>query len=116
MNRQKLYARINYRVDVMLKGGLIDEVLRLKNSGLDDSYNAMKGIGYKEVLLYLENRCDYETMVKMIKQNSRNYAKRQLTWFRRYAEINWFDVDDYSKKEILSRKIKEIIAGQLKQG
>jgi tRNA dimethylallyltransferase len=113
MNRQKLYARINYRVELMLKNGLVEEVQKLKNIGLNDNYNAMKGIGYKEVLTYLDNRCDYETMAKMIKQNSRHYAKRQLTWFKRYNDITWFDVDDYSEKEILAGKIKEKIVSRL---
>lgn len=109
MNRHRLYARINHRVDLMIEQGLVDEVRSLKSSGLDDTSGAMKGIGYKEVLAYLNNQWDHETMVRMIKQNTRHYAKRQLTWFRRYPDITWFDVDDYSEKKKLVDEIKEII-------
>jgi tRNA dimethylallyltransferase len=96
MNRRKLYARINKRVDLMIENGLIEEVIKLKNMGLDDSFNSMKGIGYKEVLAYLDNMYNHETMIKLIKQNSRHYAKRQLTWFKQYDTMNWFILDDYS--------------------
>ncbi len=96
MNRRKLYARINKRVDLMIENGLIDEVIKLKKMGLDDSFNSMKGIGYKEVLAYLDNMYNHETMIKVIKQNSRHYAKRQLTWFKQYDTMNWFILDDYS--------------------
>ncbi len=92
-NRKKLYARINKRVDLMLEQGLIDEVKNLKNMGLTDLHQSMKGIGYKEVLAYLDDRYDYDTMVSIIKQSSRRYAKRQLTWLRRYENLEWFDVD-----------------------
>ncbi|MCK5763982.1 MAG: tRNA (adenosine(37)-N6)-dimethylallyltransferase MiaA [Clostridiales bacterium] len=102
MNRRKLYARINKRVDLMIENGLIEEVIKLKKMGLDDTFNSMKGIGYKEVLAYLDNMYNHETMIKLIKQNSRHYAKRQLTWFKQYDTMNWFILDDYSN-------IKDII-------
>jgi tRNA dimethylallyltransferase len=92
-NRKKLYARINKRVDQMFEAGLIEEVKNLKNLGLTDSHQSMKGIGYKEVLAYLDNRYDFDTMVSIIKQSSRRYAKRQLTWLRRYENLQWFDID-----------------------
>ncbi|MBN2899309.1 MAG: tRNA (adenosine(37)-N6)-dimethylallyltransferase MiaA [Clostridia bacterium] len=91
--RMKLYAAINKRVDIMLENGLIDEIKNLKTLGLNDKYVSMQGIGYKEVLPYLDGKYSYEQMVSTIKQNSRRYAKRQLTWFRRYDSIKWFDYD-----------------------
>lgn len=112
MNRHRLYARINLRVEQMLANGLMDEVGALRDSGLNETMNAMKGIGYKEVLAHLDGKWDHETMVRMIKQNSRHYAKRQLTWFKRYPDITWFDVDAYSAVEKLVGEIEEIIAGR----
>ncbi len=109
MNRRKLYARINKRVDLMIENGLIEEVIKLKNMGLDDSFNSMKGIGYKEVLAYLDNMYNHETMIKLIKQNSRHYAKRQLTWFKQYDTMNWFILDDYSNTEDIIEDIESYI-------
>ncbi|MEA3422750.1 MAG: tRNA (adenosine(37)-N6)-dimethylallyltransferase MiaA [Bacillota bacterium] len=109
MNRRKLYARINKRVDLMIENGLIEEVIKLKNMGLDDSFNSMKGIGYKEVLAYLDNMYNHETMIKLIKQNSRHYAKRQLTWFKQYDTMTWFILDDYSDIEDIIIDIERYI-------
>ena len=83
MNRERLYDRINRRVDIMFENGLLEECIKLKENGYNSSMQAMQGIGYKEVLLYLENSITLEEAIEMIKQGSRNYAKRQLTWFRR---------------------------------
>jgi len=98
-NRLKLYARINSRVDMMIDAGLIDEVESLKNMGLDDSFQSMQGIGYKEVLAYLNGIYDRETMISLLKQNSRHYAKRQMTWFRRYGEMKWIDLETVDSRE-----------------
>ncbi|HAS73049.1 MAG TPA: tRNA (adenosine(37)-N6)-dimethylallyltransferase MiaA [Clostridiales bacterium UBA8960] len=91
--REVLYERINRRVEMMVDAGLIDEVKKLKNSGLDDSFQSMQGIGYKEVLNYIDGISTYEQMKDAVKQASRNYAKRQMTWFKRYAEIRWIDLE-----------------------
>lgn len=99
--RMKLYGRINKRVDLMLEQGLIDEVKNLKNLGLDDTFQSMQGIGYKEVLGYLEGRYDLDLMVSLLKQSTRRYAKRQMTWFRRYAQMNWIDLDELTQTEAL---------------
>jgi len=104
-NRKKLYARINKRVNLMLEEGLIEEVKSLKNMGLTDCHQSMKGIGYKEVLAYLENKYDYDTMVSIIKQSSRRYAKRQLTWLRRYDHLKWFDFDKLGGLDVLLDQI-----------
>ena len=94
-DREKLYSRINKRVDLMLDAGLVEEVSLLKKQGLDDSYQAMQGIGYKEVLGYLNHLYDFDTMVSLLKQSSRRYAKRQLTWFKRYECLIPIDVEAF---------------------
>ncbi len=104
-NRKKLYARINKRVDQMFEEGLLEEVEKLKNMGLTDCHQSMKGIGYKEVLAYLDDKYDYDTMVSIIKQSSRRYAKRQLTWLRRYDHLKWFDIDKLGGLEALLDQI-----------
>ena len=109
MNRMKLYARINHRVDLMIQEGLVDEVKYLKSIGLNGNFNSMMGIGYKEVLPYLDDQYDLEIMTKLIKQNSRHYAKRQMTWFKRYQEMKWFDIDKYSDRIILINEIQKYI-------
>lgn len=90
MDREKLYERINLRVDIMLKEGLVEEVKKLK-----EKYKvlptAMQGLGYKEVVEYLENKTSKEEMIEKIKQETRRYAKRQLTWFRKYDNLIWLD-------------------------
>ncbi len=89
-DRNILYDRINKRVDIMIKEGLIEEVKQLK-----EKYNhfptAMQGLGYKEVVEYLEGKIDKEEMIEKIKKETRHYAKRQLTWFRRYEQITWLE-------------------------
>ncbi len=84
-DREILYDRINRRVDMMLDSGLVEEVKDILASGLDRNVQSMQAIGYKEVLLYLDGKVDFDEMAELIKRNSRRYAKRQLTWFRRYT-------------------------------
>jgi len=108
-NRLKLYARINQRVDIMLSAGLIEEVENLKKSGLDDSFQSMQGIGYKEVLAYLNGLYDLDAMISLLKQNSRRYAKRQMTWFKRYEEIQWVDLEMFSSNEAVVKTILSTI-------
>lgn len=90
MDREKLYERINKRVDIMIDKGLIEEVKSLK-SKYNKFPTAMQGLGYKEVVKYLEKEYDRETMVDIIKQETRRYAKRQLTWFRKNKQTVWLD-------------------------
>ncbi|MDU1023038.1 MAG: tRNA (adenosine(37)-N6)-dimethylallyltransferase MiaA [Peptoniphilus harei] len=91
MDRAKLYEKINQRVDKMVDLGLVDEVKNLLDDGLDKNSQSLKAIGYKEVISYLDGDIDFDEMVDLIKKNSRHYAKRQLTWFRRDDRIKWFD-------------------------
>ncbi len=108
-NRSLLYQRINKRVETMLEQGLLDEVNALKNIGLDDSFQSMQGIGYKEVLGYLNGHVAYSDMVEELKQNTRHYAKRQMTWFKRYEDMNWIDLDDICKQEEQLKTILSMI-------
>jgi tRNA dimethylallyltransferase len=93
-DREKLYDRINIRVDRMIEQGLIHEVETLKHKGYLPRLNALQTVGYKEVFDYLDGNNDLSTTVDLIKRNTRRYAKRQLTWFRRDTRIRWFHVSD----------------------
>ncbi|NLZ61218.1 MAG: tRNA (adenosine(37)-N6)-dimethylallyltransferase MiaA [Acholeplasmataceae bacterium] len=89
--RERLYEAINNRVDKMIEAGLLEEVKRLSASGLGTQ--AAQAIGYKELIAHLEGRCTLESAVENIKQNTRRYAKRQLTWFKNQMSLQWFDVN-----------------------
>lgn len=91
MDRDKLYKRINERVDNMLKLGLIDEVKSLLEKGYSDNLSSMQALGYKEAIAYLKNNSSYDEMVELIKKKTRNFARRQLTWFRRFENVKWVD-------------------------
>ena len=93
MEREKLYERINKRVDIMLEQGLVQEVRNLLKK-YSKFPTAMQGLGYKEVVEYLEEKISYNEMVEKIKQESRHYAKRQLTWFRKNKNIVWLKAED----------------------
>lgn len=97
--RSKLYDRINLRVDKMLEEGLVQEVRNIKEK-YKEFPTAMQGLGYKEVVQYLENRCTYNEMVEKIKQESRRYAKRQITWFKAIKDIVWLDAEAGTQKNI----------------
>lgn len=105
--RSNLYEIINSRVDHMIKNGLVDEVRRLLNDGLDKSCQSMKAIGYRQIISYLEGEYDLNTAIELIKRDSRRYAKRQLTWFRRYEDAVWINVDSMNTEQISDFIIKE---------
>ena len=111
-DRELLYQRINKRVDVMLSKGLVDEVKILYEKGLRIGMTSAEGIGYKQLLPYLEGEISLDEATEKIKQDSRHYAKRQLTWFRREKETTWvdraeFDSDQEKMLEFMINKIKE---------
>ena len=108
MDREKLYERINKRVDIMMEKGLLDECIRLKEMGYTSDIQSMQGIGYKEILYHLEGKISLEEAINMIKQGSRNYAKRQLTWFRRDTRCVFLDKDKMGDDEILDKVINDI--------
>lgn len=91
MDREKLYQRIETRVDAMLADGLVDEVRRLLDSGVPADAQAMKAIGYKEIVPYIQGKCTLEEAVYELKLGTRHYAKRQLTWMRREEDVLWVD-------------------------
>lgn len=107
MDREKLYERINKRVDIMMEKGLLEEVKALKEKGYTKDMQSMKGIGYKELLSYLEGEISLERAVEMIKQFSRNYAKRQLTWFRKDKRVTWINKDEFKNDEEIIEFIKK---------
>lgn len=93
--RARLYEKIEARVDLMLSEGLVDEVLRLKSMGCNSQMVSMQGLGYKEILNYLEGSCTLEEAVYQIKRDTRHFAKRQLTWFGRERDVLWINKKDY---------------------
>ncbi|MFQ5650863.1 MAG: tRNA (adenosine(37)-N6)-dimethylallyltransferase MiaA [bacterium] len=93
MARSKLYQRIDRRVEQMLADGLLEEVRRLQDMGYGPGVTALRTVGYREALMYLREQLSYDEMVALIKQKSRNYAKRQLTWFRKESRIAWVHVE-----------------------
>ena len=97
--REQLYSRINQRVDLMMDKGLLQEVVNLKKLGLTSDMQSMKGIGYKELLFYLQGELSLEEAVELIKKGSRNYAKRQLTWFRKNKATTWIDKNYFKSDE-----------------
>ncbi len=92
--RKKLYERINLRVDKMFEEGLMDEVIKLQQLGYSPELNALQTVGYRDVFEHLSRKISFDRMMVLIKQNTRRYAKRQLTWFRADTRIKWFDVED----------------------
>lgn len=110
-DRSKLYDRIDKRIDQMLQTGLVDEVKKLMDLGYDKGNTAMQGIGYKEILSYLKGEYTLEEILYILKRDTRHYAKRQMTWFRRIKEIRWLDVDENTNlKELAEKIIQECIA------
>jgi tRNA dimethylallyltransferase len=94
-DREELYGRINDRVDLLMETGLVEEVQGLLQMGLTEDNISMKGIGYKEIIGYCQGRYALEEAVDLVKKNTRHYAKRQLTWFRRYKDMKWFNISAY---------------------
>lgn len=108
MERSHLYERINQRVDIMIDRGLVQEVERLLNEGVSPSCQAMKGIGYKEIIAYLQGEVSLDYAIDHIKKATRHFAKRQLTWFRKMPYIQWYDVDNYEPDELMGEIYKEM--------
>lgn len=109
-DRKLLYERIDRRVDEMFEEGLEQEVKRLIDSGLTRENISMQGIGYKEMFDYFDGMCDIDTAKELIKQDTRHFAKRQLTWFRREKDVTWINYENYnhSKDDMLEAMIEII--------
>jgi tRNA dimethylallyltransferase len=99
MDRKKLYERIDKRVDLMFDMGLVDEVKALMAKGYDKSLVSMQGIGYKEVIDYLSGKTSLEECIDIIKRDTRHFAKRQLTWFKREKVVTYIDKDEFDEED-----------------
>lgn len=110
--RSRLYERIDMRVDIMLQNGLLTEVQKLKDMGYHKNLVSMQGLGYKEILTYLDGDCSLDDAIYMIKRDSRHFAKRQLTWFRREKDVIWIEKPSFDYQE---DNIMQFILAHLKQ-
>lgn len=109
MDREKLYRRIDARVDLMMERGLVQEVALLREKGLTKDDVSMQGIGYRQILRALDGEYSMEEAVRLIKRDSRHFAKRQLTWFRRERGVTWVDVDRFDSTEALADHLERTI-------
>jgi len=109
LEREQLYQRINLRVEQMLDSGLIKEVTLLRDKGYNLNHNSMQALGYKQVSSYLEGFLSEEEMIEEIKRETRRYAKRQLTWFRKDPRIHWINPGEYSNDDLLLENISSYI-------
>lgn len=109
MDREKLYDRINLRVDSMFRRGLLEEVEGLVRIGYDKNTVAMQGIGYKEVLSYIRGEISLEDAVYIIKRDTRRYAKRQITWFKRLENVHWISMDKHLDVKEIIKIMKDCI-------
>ena len=112
-DRAELYDRINMRVDILMEAGLADEVRNLMNMGLTTEHISMKGIGYKEIMDHFLGKCTLEEAVEIVKKNTRHYAKKQLTWFRRYDKMNWYNISEYDSDNDAVEDIVKWLATKL---
>jgi len=104
-DRKLLYENINHRVDWMIENGLVEEVKNILKEGFDKNLNSLNTVGYKEIIQYLEGEVSLEKAIESIKRNTRHYAKRQLTWFRKDKRIQWFEVNDFNEIDLIAEKI-----------
>lgn len=102
--RQELYSRIDYRVDLMIENGLVNEVTELINSGITDLDQCMQGIGYKEIYSYIKGEISLDEAINLIKINTRHYAKRQITFFKRLPNLNYLSPEE---PKMLTKRITE---------
>lgn len=107
-DRKELYERIDKRIDIMLKQGLLEEVKWLASAGYTKDMVSMKGLGYKELLAYLDGECSLEEAIYRLRRDTKHFAKRQLTWFRREREVTWIEMEQYSDTETLVNALIQI--------
>ncbi len=113
MDRERLYGRIDMRVNKMISEGLVEEVEGLLKMGYSKELTSMQALGYKEIVQYLEGSITLDEAIRIIQRDSRHYAKRQLTWFRRDPRITWLNADNYYRRDILAENIIRCIAGKI---
>ncbi len=112
--REILYSRINARVEEMFEQGLIEEVKNLVKKGYSADLNALNTIGYKEVIRFLQGELDLATCKELVKRNTRRYAKRQMTWFRKEKDIIWIELSPEDRSTTIAKRIIENFIGSLK--
>jgi tRNA dimethylallyltransferase len=112
MDRALLYKRIEQRIDQMIDLGLVKEVSRLIDQGYSRELISMQGLGYKEIISYLEGNCSLSEAITLLKRDTRHYAKRQLSWFRHMKDIHWVDVTEFTNFTTHLQAINDIIAGK----
>lgn len=113
MDREVLYQRINKRVDIMVENGLLEEVKSLLDKGYDRNLVSLQGIGYKEIIDYLEGKTTKEDAIDTLKTNTRRFAKRQFTWFNADSNIKWFDLTNLNEIDKVVNSIYEYTLGGL---
>lgn len=106
-DRAELYRRIESRVEDMIRRGVIEETRQLLKKGYSPQLTSMESLGYREIIAHLHGEITYERMLELFKQGSRNYAKRQLTWFRRDTRIRWFDITEHTSGELVDLTVSE---------
>ncbi len=109
VSRERLYEKIDKRVDIMIENGLLEEVESLKKSGVKRDTTAIQAIGYKELYDYFDGLCSIDEAIDKIKQESRRYAKRQLTWFKRNQDINWIQLSESGGVEMILKKCRDFL-------
>ena len=114
-DRARIYQLIEQRVDLMLDAGLIDEVKRLLDAGISTDAVSMQGLGYKQIAAYLAGEMDFAEAVATLKRDTRRFAKRQITWFKRDPRICWFDIDQYLEEGELVNAVSFRIAQMLEE-
>jgi len=103
--RNILYKNIDNRVDKMIEKGFVEEVKNILESGYEINLNSLNTVGYKEIIEHLEGNLTLERAVELIKRNTRHYAKRQMTWFRKDKRIQWFDITDFNEFDKIAKRI-----------
>jgi tRNA dimethylallyltransferase len=106
-DRKILYENIDHRVDWMIENGLVEEVKNILNLGFDKNLNSLNTVGYKEIIQHLGGELTLERAIELIKRNTRHYAKRQMTWFRKDKRIHWFDINDMNELDRIAQTISE---------
>ena len=108
-DRKILYEKIDKRVDEMIENGFVDEVKSILNKGYNKNLNSLNTVGYKEIVQHLNGEISFEKAVELIKRNTRHYAKRQLTWFKKDKRIHWFEVNDSNEMDLLAHQISQLL-------
>lgn len=112
-DRDKLYSQIDFRVDQMMENGLVDEVKMLSSMGCTRGMVSMQGLGYKEILDYLNGECTLEEAVYILKRDTRHFAKRQLTWFKRERDVRWLNLPEFSyDRNLVLKKILDDVENE----